>query len=483
MHVSNIGGGEIAVVGFVGRDRELRILASELVRVADAPDRDRPGRCLLVRGRRRVGKSRLIETFVDRSGMPYLYFTATGDVTEAELDRFREDAAESTLSAKDILVAGRPTDWGGVFRLLAAALPDDRPSIVVIDELPYLMNGGNAFEGILQRSWDRELSRKPVLLILIGSDLSMMEALNSYERPFHQRGREMVVGPLDPAEVGTMLALDAPATFDAALITGGLPLICADWPPGQDLWGFLNQSLNDPTSPLLVSAERSLVAEFPEHTQARTVLTAVGSGERTFSNIARAAGNIAATSLQRSLSTLIDKRIIAAELPLATRPSKDRRYRVTDPYLRFWLRFLGPHMAEIERGRGDLTLDRIKQNWASWRGRTIEPLVRDALARRLPDGILPAAPAIGGYWTRTNDIEIDIVGADRAPVARQLLFVGSIKWLENSPFDHHDLATLQRHQASVTDQPVPLVAVSRSGMTARGLDASYTPSDLIEAWT
>lgn len=468
---------------FVGRDQELRVLGNELRRVRDAESDDRPGRCLLVRGRRRVGKSRLIETFLDRSDVAEsLFFTATGGPTAAELARFRQDASESSLASRDLLVAGRPTDWAEALRLLAAAIPDRTPSVVVIDEVPYLMDDGQAFEGVLQRSWDRYLSRKPVLLILIGSDLSMMEALNSYERPFHQRGREMVVGPLNPGDLAAMLDLTPADAFDAALVTGGLPLICTDWGPGQDLWRFLSQSLADPTSALLVSAERSLAAEFPEFAQARRVMTAIGSGERTFTNIAKATGNIAAAPLQRSLVTLADKRIVVGDLPLSTRPSKDRRYRIADPYLRFWLRFVAPHMAEVERGRGDLTLARIRRDWTSWRGRTVEPLIREALARLLPDDHLPAAPAIGGYWTRNNTVEIDIVGADRSPIAKELLFLGSIKWLERSPFDDHDLADLHRHRAALTPEPLPLLAVSRSGITCRGLTAPYSPDDLITAW-
>jgi hypothetical protein len=191
---------------------------------------------------------------------------------------------------------------------------------------------------------------------------------------------------------------------------------------------------------------------------------------------------MSATSLQRALAILTDKRIVIGELPLSTRPSKDRRYRIADPYLRFWLRFLAPAMAEIERGRGDLTLRRIRRDWTTWRGRAVEPLIREALARRLPDDTLPAAPAIAGYWTRSNDVEIDIVGADRAPIARDLLFVGSIKWLEKSPFDEHDLADLLRHRAALTSEPLPTVAVSRSGVTCRGLHAQYGPDDLINAW-
>ncbi|MGH4011654.1 MAG: hypothetical protein ACRDTH_26400, partial [Pseudonocardiaceae bacterium] len=57
--------------------------------------------------------------------------------------------------------------------------------------------------------------------------------------------------------------------------------------------------------------------------------------------------------------------------------------------------------------------------WTSWRGRAIEPVVRESM-RRLPGDQLPAGTnAIGGYWTRTNNPEVDIVGADREPVVRK----------------------------------------------------------------
>jgi hypothetical protein len=41
-------------------------------------------------------------------------------------------------------------------------------------------------------------------------------------------------------------------------------------------------------------------------------------------------------------------------------------------------------MPEIERGRGDLTLERIRRGWSAWRERAVEPLIREALACRCP---------------------------------------------------------------------------------------------------
>jgi AAA+ ATPase superfamily predicted ATPase len=471
------------VFGFVGREQELRDLAWTLDQVRAALGGRAPGQCIQMRGRRRIGKSSLVEEFLLRSRVPAVYFTAERRTEEHELASFWQAVQEAPLEDPKFVHDVTPSDWSGAFRTLAAALPEDRPTVVVIDELPYLIENVPAFEGILQRAWDRELSRKPVLLILIGSDLSMMEALNAYDRPFHQRGREMVIGPLSPAAIGDMLGLDPAAAFDAAIVTGGLPLICAEWGAGRGVWEFLESAVANPLSALMVSAERTLMAEFPTVTQPYQVLTAIGSGERTFTNIARAAGGLAHSSLNRSLEVLTTKRIVANELPLSTRPSKERRYRITDPYLRFWLAFIEPNRALIERRRPDLALERIRRGWTTWRGRAIEPLIRDSLARVLPAHGIPDAPAVGAYWTRTNDVEIDIVGADREPVAREILFAGSIKWLENAAFDAGDLARLHRHRVALTDGPVPLVAVTRSGATCKNIDAVFVPADLIAAWS
>ena len=98
----------------------------------------------------------------------------------------------------------------------------------------------------------------------------------------------------------------------------------------------------------MVSAQLSLAAEFPDQAQARMVLAAIGSGERTFTNIARAAGGIAHSTLTRAAGLLIGKGVVAGELPASLSPSKERRYRITDSYLRFWLAFLAPHLAEVD---------------------------------------------------------------------------------------------------------------------------------------
>ena len=323
----------------------------------------------------------------------------------------------------------------------------------------------------------------PVLLICIGSDLAMMEALNAYGRPFHQRATEMVVPPLSPADVSELLDLPAAEAIDAYLVSGGLPLILDEWPRGATLQDYLAEAIPDPTSALIVSGERALAAEFPGDALARLVLGAIGSGERTYSLVSRAAGDLSPASMARALRLLIGKRMIDIASPLSTKPSRETRYSITDPHLRFWLSFLGPYLPEIERGRGDQTLQRMRASWTAWRGRAVEPVVREAL-RRLPQGSLPAdTAAIGGYWTRTNRPEIDIVGADREPIAKRVTMVGSIKWQENRPFDSHDFASLVAHRSQLpgADESTELLAISRKGSTVDSVK-HLTPEDLLAAW-
>ncbi|MET8175532.1 ATP-binding protein [Streptomyces clavifer] len=470
--------------GFVGRRTELGLLDDLLAPVRTGGRSGRPGRAVLIRGRRRVGKSRLVEEFLERSGLPHVFFTAVGGSKAEDLAGFAAELAVSPLpDAGRVADFATPQTWDAALSLLASVLPQDTPSVVVLDEMPYLVREDPTFEGALQKAFDRTLSKLPVLLVLIGSDIAMMEQLNTYGRPFYQRGTEMVVPPLNPTEVAAMLDLPPAEAFDAFLVSGGLPLVLEEWPPGATLWDYLEQALARPTSALLVSGERTLAAEFPTEAQARTVLSAIGHGERTFTLIGRAAGDLNPGSLKRSLELLTSRRMVAADLPLSTRPSRESRYHVADPYLRFWLSFLGPGIPMIERGRGDRVLESIRTSWTSWRGRAVEPVIREALWRLTDDRLPEATNVIGGYWTRTNDPEIDLVGADRSPIAKKITFVGSIKWLENKPFDNHDLARLVTHRSQLpgTDDSTPLLAVARSGSSANGI-LSLTPDDLITAW-
>jgi hypothetical protein len=421
-----------------------------------------------------------------------VYFQASqGSSAAAGRAAFAEAIRWSDLPDKELFAEGTGwPSWPHFFRQLAAVLPAELPSIVVIDELPWLLESDPALEGELQTAWDRVFSRKPMLLILIGSDLAMMEKLDDYKRPFHQRASVMVLPPLNPAEVSDLIGCGPADAVDAYLVTGGLPLICQEWQRGQQLGEFLAMALRDPTSALLVSGERSLVAEFPAEVQARKVLSAIGNGERTWKGIQGDLTDdedrpIADSSLTNALRRLEAKRVIAVDTPVSAKSGeRDKRYRVADPYLRFYLAFLDKRLPLVERGRGDLVQLAIDRSWGTWRGRAVEPVIHEALLRIAPDLGFPEVDEVGGWWNRQHNPQIDIVGKNgerRAGIA----FAGSIKWHESRGFGlraYADLVRDVRYVAGVDDQTI-LLAVTRTGSAPAEVPVRCLgPDELLAAW-
>ncbi len=467
---------------FVGRQRDLDLLDGILERVRETER----GAFVAMRGRRRVGKSRLAEEFAQRSGCPYVYFTASQQSSEVELRRFVEELARSGAPRADDIAAGlRPQTWEAALELSAAGASRERPLILVIDEFPYLVAKDPSIEAVLQAVWDRALQAEAVLILLIGSDEAMMRALTEQGRPLYDRLREVVVRPLSPAAVGELLQLEPADALDAQLVIGGFPVLALEWGAGRTREEYLREALADPTSFLIVSAERSLSAEFPAPAP-RAVLAAIGAGARAHSTIL-ARTDLSATAVNDTLATLQARDVVRRLTPYSTRNArKTVRWEVADPYLRFWLRFIDGNIDLVERGRGLLLVEECKRRWPSYRGSAIEQPIREALERLLPDEErLGPARHVGAYWNRTGTVEIDLVGGDTTPVARRIGFVGSIKWRQSRPFSRADALELAKHREEVpgADAETPLLGVSSRGFDEDApLDVRLAPEDLIAAY-
>ena len=386
--------------GFTGRTAELALLRRRLARVTE----DATGLALAIRGRRQVGKSRLVQEFCDRSGTPYVFYTATKGASPVEaVAAFMTELRDSGLARDSDLVPAEPgSGWPDAFRALAAVLPDS-PAIIVIDELPWLAEQDELFDGALQTAWDRLLSRRPVLLLLLGSDLHMMERLTAYDRPFFGRADNLLLGPLNPAEVGAALSLQAADAIDAYLMSGGLPGILQAWPEGTAALAFAGQECEDPSSPLFGVPEAALLAEFPgtgydppRHRDDRR--------RRPDARQHRGAGGqpgraIPSGTLSPLLHRLVaDKHVLAAEEPLSVRSSKPALYRVADSNLRFYLAIGRAAQEWSRRGRPTAAQELLERRWASWRGRAVEPVIREALSLSAGDLPWPRRPrsAAGG---------------------------------------------------------------------------------------
>ncbi len=477
---------------FVGRSIELGLIRKRLDLVAQLGR----GTAVAIRGRRQVGKSRLVQECCDRAGLPYLYFTAIKGASPVEsLVSFSRALRESGLPARpELLPESAPASWADAFRLVASVLPAG-PSIIVIDELPWLAEQDRQFDGALQAGWDRLLSDKPVLLLLLGSDIHMMERLTAYDRPFFGRADNLVLQPLSPRDVGIALGLGPADAIDAHLISGGLPGVIRGWPHAMPPLDYLRTECGDPAAPVFSIPESSLLAEFPAPDQSRRVIEAVGGGERTYANIAVAAGggdgSLASGTLSPIINRLVaEKRVLAVDQPLSLRAGRPALYRIADSNLRFYLAAGRAAQELVRRGRPEAAFRVIERRWATWRGKAVEPLVRDALVLASAEGSLPwgETEAVGGWWNRQFDPEVALIGADHAPVAGRIHFAGSVKWL-GTPYDRHDLAALVRGASAVPGfvaGEAGLAFVSLSGRSpdvgAAEIELDWGPGDVIAAW-
>lgn len=116
--------------------------------------------------------------------------------------------------------------------------------------------------------------------------------------------------------------------------------------------------------------------------------------------------------------------------------------------------------------------------------------MRSSIERMLPDPRFGPALFVGGYWTRSNDPEIDLVGAavERPTTTTRrrypIDFIGSIKWRRKGRFGRSDHAALVGQQVRVPGAgQARLVGVSRNGFEPGGLlDVELDPTDLLDAW-
>jgi uncharacterized protein len=477
-------------VEFWGRQRELARLRAELDEVIASGQ----GRMLAVRGRRQVGKSRLLTELVETADVPYLYATAFKNApARVQVAQVADDMRTSRVPLPDLeaAFAATPTSWQDLFARLPLAF-GGQPAIVVLDEFPWATETDDTLEGVLQAAWDRTMERLPVLVVLVGSDLAMMERLTEHDRPLYGRAREMVVSALSPAEVAEAFggSVDSMGLFDMYLATGGYPRLVSAARAHDDVRQFVTAQLQDDQSPLAVTGLRMLDAEFRDAEQARAVLEAIGAvevGHATFSSaVAQLAGDesAAGTAVSRALPTLVEaKRVVAIDTPVgASARSRLRRYRIVDPYLRFWFRYCRPHLADIARGRADLAIGRFERDFVSWRGKAIEPVVHDAVARlAATDPRMGGVEHVGAWWGRTNEHEFDVVGLTRDGAVPLL---GTVKWRARKPVSPAEATALADGRAVVPMAAgARLLAVCPAGARAdAGVDAVLGADDLVAAF-
>ena len=397
---------------FLNRENEKRRLQRLL--------RTEEGMFACVYGRRRTGKSRLLQEVLPRKNT--VYFVC--DEREAPLQR--EAAAVAMASVVPDMDQVRYPDWASLLDRWWKAAPPG--SVLALDEFPYLVKASPEVPSLLQKLIDHHSARGLHLLVCGSSQRMMQGLLLEASAPLFGRAREIIeVKPLDAGWIRTALQLKCP--FDALQafsIWGGIPRYWELAAEYSDLWEAVEELVLDPMGVLHHEPTRLLLDDMRDTAQAISILVLIGGGCHRMSEIAGRLGK-PATSLVRPLQRLLDLGLIARELPFgdSEKSGKRRLYQIADPFLSFWFRYVEPARSRLESGFVHDTRATIQRDFPNYVSFAWERLVRRAFPKlRLGSFEWLPARRWWGAGTDRRPLEIDVV-AESAD--RKTLFVGEVK--------------------------------------------------------
>lgn len=398
---------------FLDRAEELRRLRGLFAR------RER-GMAVLY-GRRRCGKSRLLLEALPAART--IYYVA--DDRESPLQR-RALAAEVARLLPDFERVSYP-DWDALLgRLWGQARPG---TVLAIDEFPALVAVAPEFPSLLQKHVDRPGSGGPHL-ILAGSSQRMMQGLVlDRSAPLFGRATDILkIGPLAGGWIRRALALsDSRKAVEAYALWGGVPRyweLAADY---RDTSSAVQALLLSPLGVLHDEPTRLLLDDLRDITQAASVLALIGQGCCRLSEIA---GRLAkpATSLSRPLERLLHLGLIRRDVPFgaSVRDTKRSLYRIADPLLRFWFRFVEPNRSRVEAGQVARVAREIAATFPHHVASVWEDLVRESVPRsRYFKRSWGEARSWWGPGKDRSSLEIDLVAESADGKA---LLIGEVKW-------------------------------------------------------
>ena len=422
-------------------------------------------------GRRRCGKSRLLQELKTPDSGEIIYYLA--DLSDASIQRFRV-ALEISRSIPHFGEVDYP-NWASLFQAF-----HDRGkngSCLIIDEFPNLVQISPELPSSLQRFLDGT-REKVQHVIICGSSQRMMHGLVlDGSAPLFGRAQEIIkVRPLPCGWITPALSVKGISAIESYATWGGVPRYweLASGSPSHEI--AIRIHLLDRNGVLHNEPERLLADDLRTSVQAHSVLSLIGQGCHRLSEIASRLKK-PATSLTRVLSQLIELEYVIRDIPFGVNPKSNKKtlYKLMDPLLMFWYRFVVPNKSLLELDLIDTVYDQVAAEFSLHTSVIWEELARKSVpVLNIDDISWGHAFRWWGRGSNHEDMELDIVAQS---LDRQSILFGEVKWtyipdikkelhrlkskVSQSPFrdrrnKHYALWLKNTHVSSIPDSKIIL---------------------------
>lgn len=435
---------------------------------------------VVMRGRRRVGKSYLLSIAFGHDRV--LSFQADEQDEHGHLALFAQEAARLLPGAPPLAFAS----WDEAFRFVDGQAGAE-PLCLVLDEFQWLCRAQPALPSIVQRHWDQWVrDERPIVVALAGSALSFMGGLLDEGSPLY--GRATYRPTLDPLDfrqaAGFTSRIDPELLLRRYGIVGGTPQYQV-WAGDESLTHTLSERILARGRPLYDDPLHLLRAGERIRSPGTylSILWSIARGDSRFNAIANRTG-LHGPNLSERLERLQELAYVEFVTPSDPKDHSRRGvYRISDPYFRFWFRYVFPNRSRLELGRAEEVASEIEADLDNHMGPIFEECCRLWLGRYAPASLTGSVDHVGSWWSRDGQVEVDVATHRHG----RYTLLGSVKW--SKTMDARDLDELEeaRDQMGPRAAGARLMLCARRGFTAQLRDRAdrdgvtlFTARDLFE---
>lgn len=364
-----------------------------------------------VYGRRRIGKTRLVQEFI--KGKDAVYFLADALPEREQLKSLGRMIGERF--GDTILAESGFRDWQQMFSYLETKSTQNAGRMVlVVDEFPYLANANSAVSSVFQKGIDEHLKNTGIFLILMGSSVGMMEReVLFYKAPLYGRR----TASLEVPEMGfeALKGFFPGKGFEDLVriysVFGTVPAYLEKIDPGHEIFTVINEQVLDRGTFFYNEVEYILREELREPRNYFSILKAIAQGKRKLAEIINETG-FEKSLVSKYIDTLRSLRFLEKDIPVTEKvPEKSKQglYRLHDRFSSFWFKYVFANRSRLEIGNTEYVMKQIADSFEHHVSFLYEDVCKQLCANLMRDGYMNYT-TIGRWWSR--QAEIDIVALD-----------------------------------------------------------------------